>query len=147
MKSFGNLLTITGLIALASLALPGCGAGYKREVATVTGKVTCDGKLLTAGVVLFTPVELADDVGASEEDFAKGATGNIQSDGSYVLSTYSDGDGAVVGVHDVRVMQVDPEDDEAPVRNRGFACSQEVLRFTVEPGKNTIDIEMSTSKR
>jgi hypothetical protein len=133
----------TYLIIAAIVPLAGCGSGYQREVAKVTGTVKCDGQLLTEGIVIFTPKEVATNDNLSQEDFAKGARGEIQSDGTYELSTYKEGDGAVVGVHDVRVMQVDPEDDDAPVVNGGFACSREVLQLTVEPGRNVIDIEMT----
>lgn len=147
MKDSKILFGLVILITVSLGASSGCGRGYEREVGRVTGTVTCDGKLLTSGVVNFTPVEVKSGEGLTEEDFAKGARGEIQSDGSYELSTYHQGDGAAVGVHEVRVMQVDPEDDDAPIVNGGFACSREVLRFSVEPGRNTIDISMSTRNR
>lgn len=144
MKSPVYFACLIATAALALLPICGCRAGYEREVAAVTGTVKCDGTLLTSGVVIFTPVEVNTEEALDEEDFAKGARGEIQSNGTYQLSTYSEGDGAVVGVHEVRVMQLDPEDDDTPIENEGYACSREILRFTVEPGSNVIDISMST---
>lgn len=121
----------------------GCNAAHERQVGFVLGTVTCDGRPLTSGVVIFTPVEVVGGANVSDQDFAKGARGLIHADGTYQLSTYSLEDGAVVGVHEVRVMQLDPDDDDAPVENGGFACSQEVVRVTVERGTNTINIALS----
>jgi len=130
-------------LAFAGGVLMGCSAAHERQVGFVSGTVTCDGRPLTSGVVIFTPVELEGGANVSDQDFAKGARGLVNPDGPYQLSTYPEDDGAAVGVHEVRVMQLDPDDDDAPVENGGFACSQEVVRVTVEKGSNTIDIALS----
>ena len=71
------------------LALAGCGALSAPQGATtvpVKGKVTHNGKPLTKGVINFQP-----------EGAGKDATGEIQPDGTFVLTTYKKDDGAVVG--------------------------------------------------
>ena len=68
----------------------------------VTGKVTLDGKPLPKGIVAFTP------------EHGHGATGVIQQDGSFTLSTYLPGDGAVVGIHQVTVSAWTSERIEGP---------------------------------
>lgn len=147
MKDSTSLIVSITLTTVFMTVSSGCGSSHQRDVARVSGTVQCDGTPLTSGVVIFTPIEVESAENLTEQDFAKGARGEIQPDGTYKLSTYSEDDGAVVGVHEVRVMQLDPEDDDAPVENGGYACSREVLRFTVELGPNTIDINMSTRKR
>ncbi len=81
--------------ALLLAPLWGCGPAGGVTHATlipVKGKVTYKGQPLTKGTVKFEP----DDVG-------RPAGGKIQSDGSYVLGTYQDGDGVIAGHHLVSI--------------------------------------------
>jgi hypothetical protein len=57
----------------------------------VTGKVLYNGNPLEFGSVTFQPPR------------GQAARGKIQSDGAFSLSTYEPGDGAVVGLHKVRI--------------------------------------------
>jgi hypothetical protein len=81
------LLAAVGLL----ITLPGCSGG-SASTAAVTGKVTSGGEPVTSGSVTFAPA------GGTE---GKPAVGAVQSDGSYTLSTYAQGDGAVIGKHSV----------------------------------------------
>jgi hypothetical protein len=64
----------------------GCGSG---KTAPVGGKVVFkDGTPLTAGQVVFRPVD---------EKLQVSARGDIEQDGTFILGTYKDGDGAVPG--------------------------------------------------
>jgi hypothetical protein len=92
------------------LATLGCGSG-QLPVALVKGKVTYKGKPLEFGSILFQP------------QMGQTATGQIKSDGTFVLSTYATGDGAIIGKHKVAIAcnetqkpgyQV-PKGQEAPV--------------------------------
>lgn len=94
MKSFR-----LGGVGLCALLICGCGGGNEREVAPVSGVVTIDGKPLDHGTVMFVPP-----VGQS-------AKGTINPDGSYVMTTYSNGDGAPVGENRVMV--------DAAIRGKG----------------------------
>jgi hypothetical protein len=67
----------------------GCNRGP--EMAAVTGKVTYNGQPLQFGSVTFQPTR------------GQPARGEIQSDGSFELSTFSLGDGAFVGPHKVKI--------------------------------------------
>jgi hypothetical protein len=99
--------TITRLAAMASLALlAGCGRSTDLETAPVRGMVTLDGEPYSrGGTVLFQP-----------KGAGKMATGSIQGDGTYELTTYTSRDGAVVGKHKVHVQPIPPQiiDDLAP---------------------------------
>ena len=94
---------------LASLAA-GCGGGGGPVIVPVKGKVVCDGKPITGGTIAFHPI--ASD-GGSEP--GKLASGVINSDGTFYLTTHSDGDGGTVGENVVFISPPIPgdiEDDE-----------------------------------
>jgi hypothetical protein len=67
-------------------------------VAPVQGIVTIDGQPMSAGRVMFAPVA-KDGLNSGRPAF-----GEIQQDGRFALSTYGDGDGAVVGEHWVSIV-------------------------------------------
>jgi hypothetical protein len=119
------LLTLFGIAMLACCA--GCGGGP--ELAAVRGTVQYDGKPLTQGKVLFTSVERG-----------KPATGQINQDGTYVLTTIQPDDGATPGKYKVAVMT----EQEVRGRKLPVMCSgPEQLLLEVEAGKeNTIDIDI-----
>src|SRR4051794_24814243 len=71
--------------AFISVTLAGCGHSGELETATVSGVVRLDGKPITTGTVTFVP------------QHGRAATGSIRNDGTFVLSTYGSGDGAIVG--------------------------------------------------
>ena len=119
------------------LCLAGCGEDFQKEVAYVTGKVTCSGTPITEGYVIFTPVVTQ---GADPMGSGKTATGTINSDGTYELTTYYEGDGAIIGTHEVRIYKPDPEDDEQIVIDP-FACGKQVLRVEVKDEDNEIDLD------
>ena len=74
---------------LIAVVVSGCDRGP--ILVPVTGKVLYNGKPLAFGSVTFQPPS------------GQPARGEIQGDGTFVLSTYRMNDGAVVGNHKVRV--------------------------------------------
>jgi len=90
------LLLLAGVI--------GCG---NRDMADVRGAVTFRGQPVTSGVLIFSPV--AQNV---QQPAGKAATGDIQPDGSYQLSTYQLHDGAIVGQHRVRYVPAYEEEEK-----------------------------------
>ena len=79
-----------------SMALLLAGAGCQQapyDLAPVRGKVSVDGQPLASGRLMFAPIS------QGSADAGKPAFGDIQPDGSFVLTTYREGDGAVVGDH------------------------------------------------
>ena len=132
-------------------ALPaGCGGGGEDyETGAVHGTVTCNGEIVTGGAVTFNPV-----AGGGRSSLNPGgpARGTIESDGSYKLTTYKPGDGAVTGPCIVRVSAPpvewepgpddDPEDDRPPLP---LICGQPknaTIKVTVVAGDNTIDLKL-----
>jgi hypothetical protein len=87
-------------IAAAGLALAaftsGC-SGNQFPTAVVRGTVSIAGKPLRTGTVMFVP-----------NGNVPSASGEIDSAGRYTLTTYSPGDGAVIGPHRVMIVAVEP---------------------------------------
>jgi hypothetical protein len=107
------------LIVLAALSCGICwgcgpaGSGTLTGVIPVKGKVTYKGQPLTKGSIKFEP-----------DGYGREAHGTIQSDGTFVLTTFKDGDGVVAGHHRVAVTETgikSPKD--ALARKYGFVES------------------------
>jgi hypothetical protein len=129
----GWLIAAAGLLLVASV---GC-EKPPFDVAPVHGKVTVDGKPLAQGRLMFTPVSKQ-----GELEAGKPAYGRIQPDGSYVLYTYGDDDGAVVGEHGVTVINTDDTSKDANAPR--FTRVSLPRRYQVVAGQdNEIDIEIS----
>jgi len=141
--------SIAGVVGL-SLLLAGCSADANRpKVAPVSGKVTHKGQPLTAGDVIFTPTG-----GAASHI----ATGQIGPDGSYQLTTFNTGDGAVLGTHKVTVTARSAEDLKKLNEPKGGRIAYKLpapltppkyskvestpLQYTVDDKRNTIDIDL-----
>jgi hypothetical protein len=82
------------------VAATGCGS-TAYETAPVHGKVAIDGKPLFQGKVRFAPIAKGENT-----QVGKPAFGDIQSDGTYRLTTFKADDGAVVGDHWVTILNV-----------------------------------------
>lgn len=81
------------LACLAAGLANGCGPS-RPATAPVRGKITCGGQAVTEGMVTFYPEQ------------GRSASGRIQSDGTYALTTFDQGDGAVLGKHKVTIEAV-----------------------------------------
>lgn len=122
------------------MSFAGCGDSGL-ETAPVRGKISYRGKPLATGTILFMP-----------EGDKPSATGEIQPDGSYSLTTYSANDGAVLGKHKILITAIEdqsnklPEDRNPapaliiPARYNNFATSG--LTAEVKPSENTFDFEL-----
>jgi hypothetical protein len=98
-------------MALATLGLVicwGCGTGGtpSPSLIPVKGKVTYKNQPLSTGTIQFEP-----------DDYGRPATGKLQSDGTFVLSTLKEGDGVIAGHHRVSISAV----EKKLARDRAFA--------------------------
>lgn len=84
---------LVGLVLSGSLWLSGCGSN-RPTTAPVEGKITCGGQPVPEGVITFYPEQ------------GRPATGRIQPDGTYSLTTFDPGDGALIGKHKVTIEAV-----------------------------------------
>jgi hypothetical protein len=95
------------IIILKSIILPalllvscwGCGSssGALPSLLPVKGKVNYKGQPLTKGTIRFEP-----------DGYGRMATGKVQPDGTFVLSTLQKDDGVVAGLHRVSISDTGP---------------------------------------
>lgn len=101
-SSIGHLITLAILLAVS-----GCGSGRPPAHPAKGRVVFANGSAVKTGTV-----EL------KSRDFGTQARGNIEPDGTFVLTTYEPGDGAVAGSHDCVVVQMILAED-AGIRSHG----------------------------
>ena len=143
-----------GLMVLILGLLAGCSDDDLGQRYPVSGHVTRRGQPLTEGTINFQPVE------ASK---GRAATGAIQSDGSYTLTTKDPDDGALAGDYrviislaNVDISKVGRMPNGIPILNQPKKVvvknlvspkysdpSRTVLKFKVEPHSNTYDIDLT----
>ena len=88
-----SLLLLTGLVVGG---VSGCGGSSQNMLtAAVSGTVTVNGQPVTGGGILFSPIV------TGKKLSGKPSAGPIQPDGTFSLTTYEAGDGAVIGMHQV----------------------------------------------
>jgi hypothetical protein len=119
-------LACAGFVLLTFI---GCGrsSGQAAATAPVKGTVTFKGKPLTKGRVVFEPD------GAGKE-----ASGEIQPDGSFVLTTYQKDDGAVIGTHHVSIIT-----NEKTVPAKYGSGNTSKIEIEVSQGKADYPIELN----
>lgn len=92
MKSKFSLL----MVITFAVCCTGCGSGAPKTVA-VTGTVKFDGKPLPDGTITFMSM-------GEKGEFGRPATGVLNKEGKYKLSTFAPGDGALPGKYQVVVV-------------------------------------------
>jgi len=122
-------------LALLLAAAAGCGA---RSTYPVRGKVVFkDGTPLTGGLVVFRPVDTQLQVSAR---------GDIHPDGTFVLGTYREGDGAVPGKYQAAITppprrKIREKPVEKPLVHPRFeSYDTSGLEFEVKPENNNFKI-------
>jgi hypothetical protein len=124
-----------GPLVLTVLALSlcwGCGSSEGPYVGTtvpVKGKITYKGKPLTQGQITLEP-----------ESAGREAHGSIQPDGSFELSTYKQGDGAVPGTHRVSVTGTSKK-DKLPAKYQSLGSSKTEIEVAEGKTEYTIDLK------
>lgn len=137
-RACGRAWLIVALIAATS----GCGRSGGLETAPVRGKVTLDGQPFTSGgSVVFQP-----------QGRGKMATGQVEADGTFTLSTYASGDGATIGKHNVMVRppvarvvneNEDPKPVTSPIPKKYMSLTTSGLEVDVKAGQtNEIPIDL-----
>ena len=128
------------LVSLAALAgVMGCG-DRGPKLASVRGTVTYKGKPVPNGTVTFIPAS------------GQHATGEIRPDGSYTLTSFRPGDGAIPGTYKVVVVAIQdmtgrlPE-DRTPlpppiVPNKYTSIATTDISVEVKEGENQIDLPL-----
>jgi hypothetical protein len=105
------------LSALLATPLWGCGSNTDKrpETVPVQGKVTYKGQPVPKGTITF------------HSDSGEAATGEIQTDGSYRLSTFADKDGAIPGHHKVMIIANDADPTLMPGSSPGYKPPKDLV--------------------
>jgi hypothetical protein len=131
---------------LLVLVTAGCGSKYP-PTAPVKGKITLNGKPVTTGRISFHPTT-----------GERPALANIQPDGSYSLTTFERGDGALLGRHKVSIKSTrienappTPKDlkEEAEFNAKGLFSGKPRLVFLVDKkyyDDRTTDLEAEVKR-
>lgn len=122
-----------GCVLSFASAIVGCGGVEQFPRGEVTGLVTCEGKPVPKAIVYFEPVKTGDEALIGQQGF-----GLTDAEGRYVISTYGEKDGAVLGKHLVRV----GKSETSPPCNCGLVADNVLKEVTVSEGKNDFPIEL-----
>lgn len=137
-----------GLLAIVATGLVvGCSdVGDQKATAKVTGRVMYEGKPVPGGSLMFSPVR-----DAKTPMSGKAGQAVVKSDGTYFVTTYANGDGAVVGKHQVSFSPPAMAQTEAPAGAHVQTAAAESPYAGLTPkqtdvsvvkGENKIDIEL-----
>jgi len=127
-------LKLMALLALLLGAWSGCGgAGSLPALIPVKGKVTYKGQPLTKGMVRFDP----------DGGYGRMATGELQADGTYVLTTLQKGDGVVAGQHKVFVTGTGPNPRKELVPKKYTAGDSSKLTADVDPEHTEFNFDLN----
>jgi len=130
---------ISWLLSLLCLCviLEGCGKHEGFTTTPVQGTVTCNGTPLTGGTIVFSPIV------TKSANPGQPAASAIGPDGTFNLTTYQDGDGAIVGTHSVSILPPPATDDSKQPK---FPCVDASVEVEVKAGHNeSMKIELSGS--
>ncbi len=127
-------------VAVWLIAVPGCGAKATYPVAgKVVLKGQADAKALTGYLVTLE----------STEQRVSGF-GEIQADGTFQITTFAEGDGAVPGKHRIAVTPPTPDSDQprppSKIDTRYLEFSNSGLETEIRPGKNEVVLELDPVK-
>lgn len=135
-------MKLPGIFAVLSVCGLVLGCGGNHATAPVSGKVTAEGTAVTGGTITFVPI------GDGKTPPGKPASGAIQSDGSFKLTTYEPNDGAVVGKHQVSFSpppvesKAGPDGHAAEVKGPYDGFVAKVQEVEVKSGNNDLTIEV-----
>ncbi len=97
-------------------AIIGCESKPERpQTIKVQGKVSYNGQPVTKGTITF------------QSDGGQTATGQIQPDGTYQLSTFDPNDGAVAGHHQVMIIANDGDPTLMPGSSPGYKVPKDLV--------------------
>jgi len=131
----------------------GCGGGATPPPRTilVTGVVTFAGQPLNKGTVTLQPLDTGD------KSLSRPAIGQIQSDGTFKLGTFKDGDGALPGEYAVLIASYEneptAEEYDAGVKRKSAipekysnAISSGIVASVPKEGKDSMELKFELTK-
>lgn len=138
-----SMTSIRFVVLALAIIMTGCAEQVeKKPTAPVKGTFTFQGKPLETGEIVFFP-----------DSGERIANGKIQPDGTFVLTTYDEGDGAFPGTHKVTIVSerdmegVSAEDPEASMEPSYIPTKYNLqktsgLTAEVKDGENEINFEL-----
>ncbi len=128
--------TVRCLLTLACvIACSGCGGSRRNgklpTLIPVKGRVTYKGKPIEKGTVKFEP-----------DGYGRNASGRLQSDGTFVLTTLKDGDGVVAGQHRVTVTDTGVKSSKDVLANKWASAAASGLTAEVDPDHTEFTFEL-----
>jgi hypothetical protein len=131
--AIGRTLILTTVAACVA----GCGGDTsKPKLGRVSGKVTYNGQPVTKGIVSFVPR------GGAGAQTGQSATGELGSDGSYTLTTFDNGDGAVLGEHTVLVIA---REEDAAIKGHGMPIPDSKGQINIKAAKSLVPEKYATA--
>ena len=142
-RRFRSRLLAAAWLSATIATVVGCGGDD--SMGRVRGIVTLDGDVVTRGTVQFLPRS------------GRGAKGQIEEDGTFVLGTFGETDGASVGVHRVAIIayergpggRPDPTTAakfKALVPEKYLAPGTSDLTYEVKPGDNFAEFALTSEQ-
>lgn len=129
-----HTLRQASLICLCA-CFTGCGRQNDFRTTPVQGVVTCNGIPVTSGTIVFSPVATQGVITGQP------GAGPIGPDGAFKLTTYQDGDGAIIGTHSVSILPPAMTDDAKQLKS---PCSNASVTIEVKAGEGqNMKIELS----
>jgi hypothetical protein len=135
------------LLVLAMALILALGCGERRQIGTVSGRITLDGEPLADARVNFQPT-------GNERNPGIGSFGRTNGNGEYFLTLIDEkGKGAIVGTHRVMIKAVaegKADDDKTPAGKDRVPPEFNInstLTFEVKAGHNTADWKLETKKK
>jgi hypothetical protein len=136
-----NRFWLASLVLADAVAISGCGGGGDFPTVKTIGRVICEGQPVPHVMVFFEPLQDGKSALVGKQGFAI-----ADAQGQFTVSTYGEGDGAVLGKHRVRVGP--PHAEDYP----GFKCAcvlnseVDVMQVEVKKGEPN-DFELVLKKR
>ena len=122
-------VVILSVVGLSVVGLVGCsGSDGLPDMVPIRGKVTFDGKPMREGTVIYSP---------RERGQGRQASGGIQPDGSFVLTTLKKADGVKKGDYQIAIYAMEPHPGEPKSRAEVEAMGGKIKRGFVIPEKYT----------
>jgi hypothetical protein len=121
LKALTVCFVASGFLLLATIQ--GCGSKGP-SLGKVSGKVTHKGQPVTKGTITFLP----------EDKNERAASGTIGSDGNYTLTTYTQGDGAVLGRHRISIVSREVDVPGGKAQAAQTMSPQEIMKGSQSPG-------------
>jgi hypothetical protein len=127
-------LVISYVVSFSLSLLAGC-SGSDFPTAPTRGRVVCEGKPVPHVRVYFEPLETGQSAIVGRSGFAI-----AKADGTFVLSSYGQGDGAVIGKHRVRVGMPHPEDFPNYKCDCYLNSEVDLIEVEIKKGKNEFEL-------